>query len=119
MFINSKGRVCIDTEALIEEAKDLPDSEIDAIDERRETLRDVLNSFEARISELSPRDRRAVLALLYKRITDTVFDFHLSVLAQGSREKIRKANGRKAKLQVVRDFDAMQQDLELLYGFKL
>ncbi len=116
MCRNRNGQVRADAEALFEQIKGNLDEEIAALNERKAVLRDALNSFKARLDDLPERERNAVLSRLYQRITETVFDFHLSVATRVARANIVAAPNGAGKLQAFREFKGIVDDLALLYG---
>jgi len=116
MLENDNGHRFVGASAIADRIRRLPESEVEALGEREGILKDVLNSFNARLADLPERDRRAALSMLYKQVADTVFDFHLSLVASAAREKIAKAGSRGDKIDALREFQAMAEDLALLHG---
>ena len=115
MFLNHNGALRIDTEAVIEGIRETQAEEIEQLDARRKTVRDVLDNFNASLSQLSQWEREAVQSRLYKEIVDKVFDFHLSLFASRARERISKASTREAKLAAFQELQAEAQSLARLY----
>jgi hypothetical protein len=118
MFQNHRGEVCVDSEALAQKIKGASDAEIEAVDNRRSILRDALNAFQRRLDELPESERKAAISLLYKDMTEIVYDFHLSLEVAASREKIAKAGTRAEKIEALEQFHRLSEDLLALYGVK-
>jgi hypothetical protein len=116
MFANNAGSDWTGAGSIAGKIKRLSEDEAEALAEREGVLRDALNSFTARLGDLPERERRAALSLLYKEVAETVFDFHLSILAQCAREKIARAGTRDAKRDALREFRNTAEDLATLHG---
>jgi hypothetical protein len=116
MFINRNGQISIDTERIAERAASLSDAEIARFEERQGILRDVMNSFEARLSDLPERERRAMLCLLYDEIADKVFDFRISLEARLARQAIHAAPTHAEKIALVSAFGTTMADIEAIHG---
>ena len=116
MFFSKSGGRRIDAEAIAERIKNLSDEEVEALEVRKLTLKDGLNSFSARVADLPERERNATFSLLYKEITDLIFDFHLSIEARDSRAKVQDAKSKEEKLVAALEFRATAEDLAMIYG---
>jgi len=116
MFRNQSGNLRPDAEALAERIKQLPVSEIEALHERKNIMRNALNAFDASLQVLPQRERDAALSLFYKEIADLLFDFQLSLTTIASREKISKARTRDEKLEALRGFKVAVEKLGTIYG---
>lgn len=116
MFANEKRQLRTDAEHIAERALVLSDDEISRLEERREILRDVVNSLDARLQEIPERDRKALQCLLYSEIAGKVFDFRLSLETRLAREKIREASSTEEKITVLATFHTIMKDVEMLHG---
>jgi hypothetical protein len=116
MFRNQSGNRCADAELIAERIRLLPDSEIAALQERKNTLREAFSSFDTVLLGLPQKERDATLSLFYKEITDMLFDCQLSLLTRASREKIVRAQTREEKSEALREFQVAVEKLGTLYG---
>ena len=116
MFFSKSGGLRIEAEAIADQIKNLSVEEVEALEVRKLTLKDGLNSFSARVADLPERERNATFSLLYKEITDLIFDFHLSIEARDSRAKIEGSKTKEEKLVAAREFRATADDLAMIYG---
>jgi vacuolar-type H+-ATPase subunit E/Vma4 len=116
MFTDQSGRFHADAEVIAERIKHLPEKDVEALNERKAILRDALNSFNERLQGLPERERNATLSLFYKEVTDTLFNFHLSIETSASREKIARAQTKGKKSEALREFQVTIADLTALYG---
>jgi hypothetical protein len=107
-----------DIETLAARISRMPQADAEAWKERKEVLRDGLNSLDARLASLSKEDRDAVLSLLYKQVTDLVFDFHLATLMNSRRREILAQPTHQAKHEVLERFKAETEELAMLYGVR-
>lgn len=116
MFFNTKGRARLNAEEIMEKAEALPLSEVAQICVREEILRDVLNSFESRLEDVPAAKRQAIRYLLYKEVTDVLFDFRLSLEARIAREQVSLSKTQAEKMSVVDGFAAIMSDVAILHG---
>ena len=116
MFKNDAGELCADAEAVSQRIRTTSTEEVEALEERRGILRDALNALDARLEDLPERERNAALSLLYKEMTEIVFDFHLSLETSESRMKISAAKTHAEKAAAFREFQVDVQELAMLYG---
>jgi hypothetical protein len=107
-----------DIETLATRISHLPQGEAEAWEQRKEVLRDGLNSLNARLASLPKEDRNAVLSLLYKQITDLVFNFHLAAIMNAHRCEILAQPTGQAKREVLERFKAETEELAALYGVR-
>jgi hypothetical protein len=118
MFTNQTGKLCADAEAIAERIKAASDEEVEAAEERKAILRDVLNSFGMRLQDLPERERKATLSMLYKQMMDIIFDFHLSFETSATRANIASATTHTAKAEALHEFQLHVQDLAMIYGIE-
>ena len=116
MFVNRRGRLRPDAESIADRAMALSAEELARLDERREILRDVLNSFEGRLHDIPVQDRKAIQCLLYKEIADTVFDFRLSLETRLARKGIKRADSVAQKMHALNAFQAIMADVAMIHG---
>jgi len=115
MFKDSNLRHQTSTQSAAERIGCLPDSEIGLLDERRETLRKALGSFDGVLSRLPAKERKAALSLLFKEFGDTLFDFHLSAEKMLARSGISRAETKVEKIKVLQSFREETEFLAKLY----
>lgn len=115
MFVNRRGRLRPDAESIADRAMALSAEEITRLDERREILRDVLNSFEGRLQDIPVQDRKAIQCLLYKEIADTIFDFRLSLETRLARREIQGAASVAQKMDALNAFQAIMSDVAMIH----
>lgn len=116
VFINRDMRLRPDAEKIVERAVNLTDDEIGRLEERQWILRDVINSFEARLADVPERERKAILCLLYTEVAEKVFDFRLSLETRLARKQIASATSVDEKLANVATFQAIMADVAMLHG---
>jgi len=118
MFANKEGRPRPDAERIGERAAALSDEEIGSLHEREQVLRDVVNSFAARIEALPERDRKAMLCLFYGEMADVTFDFRLSLETRLARQRIAAAKTRDEKRFALRAFQSVMRDVAMIHGIE-
>lgn len=116
MFVGMDGRLRPDAERIVDRASGLSDQEVERLTELEGVLRDVLNSFNARLEDLPERERKAMLYLLYQKVGETVFDFRLSLEMRFARERISCASSLGEKMAAIRAFHTIMKDVAELYG---
>jgi hypothetical protein len=113
----NKGDIrCIDPLILMQRIRTATDEDVEAVNERKETLRDALNSFDERLRDLPERERNAALSVFYAEITDKVFDFTTSVITNQYRGKITAVKTVEKKRELLHECKAIFEDLMMLYG---
>lgn len=115
MFRTKRGELCVETERIAQRIKEVSEAEVE-LDERRGILRDALTCFEARLEDMPERERTAALSLLYKDLTDRVFDFTLSIVTTEYRQIIAGSRTVEEKKQVLEQYKATLADLAMLHG---
>ena len=103
-------------EGIAEKALALSADEVARLDERREILRDVLNSFEGRLQDIPEQDRKAIQCLLYKEITEVIFDFRLSLETRLVRKEIQGTTSVAQKMAALNAFQAIMSDVAMIHG---
>lgn len=116
MFRTKRGELCVDTEQIAQLIKEASEAEAEALEERRGILRDALNCFEARLEDMPEHERAAALSLLYKELTDRVFDFTLSIVTSEYRQIIAESRTAEEKMRVLEQYQAKLADLAMLHG---
>jgi hypothetical protein len=116
MFRNRSGNLCVDAEEIAERIRRLPSKDIDALEERKNILRNALNSFGARLQDLPQRERNAALSLFYKEVLGILFDFQLSIETSAAHQKITTAVTKEEKREALSKFRSITEDLAMLYG---
>jgi len=116
MFVNSQGRCRLDPEKFIEQALSQSPEQISRHEELQGILKDGLNSFEARLADLTNEDRKAVECLIYQEFAELVFDFRLSLETRFARQRIANARTRSEKLVAVENFRSIMADVEMIHG---
>lgn len=105
-----------DAEKIVERAVHLTDDEIGRLEERQWILRDVINSFEARLADIPERERKGILCLLYMEVAEKVFDFRLSLETRLARKQIASATSVAEKMATVATFQAIMAEVAMLHG---
>jgi len=113
---NKEGVLCADPLILMQRIRTASDEDVEAVDERKETLRDALNSFDERLRDLPERERNAALSIFYAEITDKVFDFTISVITNQYRGKIAAVKTVEEKRELLHECKAIFEDLMMLHG---
>jgi hypothetical protein len=116
MFANKECQLRPDAERITERAANLSNEEVARLEERQAILKDVLNSFDARLQSLPERERKAILCLLYKEIATKVFDFRLSVETRLARKAIKHAPSVGVKMAALKAFQLIMADVATLHG---
>lgn len=99
----------------IESIKTITPADVETLDARKELLRDALKRFNLDLANLTEQERKGLLSLLYKEITDVVFDAHLHVASSSARHKIDASVSNSEKIQALREFREITEELASLY----
>jgi hypothetical protein len=88
-------------------------------EEQERVLRDTLSRLNKRLSTLPGDEKFTILASLYQRVSDQVFDTHLSLLTAIFRKKIQVAPTRAMKVAILEEFRVCSEDLATLHSIEL
>ena len=109
--------------ALCKQIKTLSQPEIDALDERSTVFSTAFNCLLGRIKNLPMRQCNATLSLFYRKMLDTLLEFHLTVARSDSEAKMADLmrNGTitpGAVSGLLAEYQVALDELEQLYSCK-
>ena len=61
------------------QSDDIANNDGTVLEQRRSILQDAIDSFSIQLEHISPQDRDAMLACLYKEMRDTLFSFQVTL----------------------------------------
>jgi len=112
------GEASTDLEAIADRIKTLPAEQIEKLEEKQNILSMALAAFNSRVAALPKTEQKAALTLLYSRIIDTVFDFHLSLETSAARQNIAEAETGDQKREALHEFHNVTERLAAIYRFE-
>ncbi len=118
MLFDQSGKLLTNATEICGQIQKMPQDEIDKLDERKGIMRDALNSFDATLERLPQRDRDALLSMYYKKLTDSLFDFHLAGEIISCAERVENAETRKEGIEAALSLRGIAQDLLMVYDIQ-
>jgi hypothetical protein len=106
--------------ALCQQIKTLPQEQINALEHRATVLNKAFDRLNERLKNLPERQKKAALTLLYRKMIDNIFEFHLAIEHLQSREKLTSLLGgnltRETGTKLLAEYEATITEMMELYS---